>query len=43
MLEELRSEARSEVRYEQWFANQNLERGNPVRTYIGPRFTLKVV
>jgi len=43
MLEERRSEAAGEARYEQWSTNQNLERGNPVRTYVGPRFTLKTI
>jgi len=43
MLEERRSGARDAVRHEHWSAHQNLERGNPVRTYTGPRFVLKAV
>ena len=42
MLEERRSGARDEARHEHWSAHQNLERGNPVRTYTGPLFKLKV-
>lgn len=43
MLEERRSGARDIVRQAQWSTHQNLERGNPVRTYMGPRFDLKGV
>jgi peptide chain release factor len=41
MLEERRSGARKDARLEQWSSHQNLERGNPVRTYTGPLFKLK--
>jgi peptide chain release factor len=41
MLEERRAGAREGVRQEQWSAHQTLERGNAVRTYTGPSFTLK--
>ena len=43
MLEERRSGARDEARHEHWSAHQNLERGNPVRTYMGPLFKHKSV
>ncbi len=43
MLEERRSEAKDEARREHWSTHQNLERGNAVRTYMGPDFKLKVV
>ena len=43
LLENRRSGANEEVQQEHWSAHQNLERGNPVRTYAGPRFTLKGV
>ena len=43
LLEGRRSGAREEVQHEHWSAHQNLERGNPVRTYIGPGFKLKAV
>jgi len=42
MLEERRSEARGNVRREHWSAHQALERGNAVRTYVGPQFTHKL-
>ena len=42
MLEERRAGARDEARHEHWSAHQSLERGNPVRTYMGPLFKLKV-
>lgn len=41
MLEERRSAASDDVQHLQWSANQQLERGNPVRTYTGPRFKLR--
>jgi peptide chain release factor len=41
MLEERRAGAREGVRQAQWSSHQTLERGNPVRTYTGPSFTLK--
>ncbi len=43
LLDERRAGARDEAQYEHWSAHQNLERGNPVRTYTGPLFKLKVV
>ncbi len=42
LLEERRSGALGDARQEQWSANQSLERGNPVRTYTGPLFKLKM-
>lgn len=41
MLEERRSGAREDLHREIWSTHQTLERGNPVRTYTGPRFKLK--
>ncbi|QZD94056.1 peptide chain release factor H [Qipengyuania gelatinilytica] len=41
LLEERRSGASDEVRQERWSAHQELERGNPVRTYTGPKFKLR--
>ncbi len=41
MREGRRSGASDAVRQAQWSAHQTLERGNPVRTYAGPRFALK--
>lgn len=41
LLEERRSGASDEVRHEQWSVHQQLERGNPVRTYAGPKFKLR--
>ena len=41
LLEERRSRAGDQARQEHWSAHQNLERGNPVRTYTGPLFRLK--
>lgn len=41
MLEERRSGARDNARHQHWNTHQNLERGNPVRTYTGPFFKLK--
>ncbi|MBX7531608.1 peptide chain release factor H [Qipengyuania sp. 1XM1-15A] len=38
VLEERRSSATEQVRQEQWSIHQQLERGNPVRTYAGPKF-----
>jgi peptide chain release factor len=43
MLEERRSGARDAARHEHWSAHQSLERGNPVRIYMGPRFVLKAM
>ncbi len=42
-LEARRSEAKDGARHEHWSAHQNLERGNAVRTYVGPGFKLKAV
>lgn len=41
MIEDQRSASRDRARRSQWDRNQQLERGNPVRTYAGARFTLK--
>ena len=41
MLEDRRAGARDDARQAQWSSHQTLERGNAVRTYVGPRFTLK--
>lgn len=41
MLENRRVEADVEARHDHWSDHQNLERGNPVRTYTGPLFKLK--
>lgn len=41
VLEERRSGATEQVRQEQWSVHQQLERGNPVRTYDGPKFKLR--
>lgn len=41
LLEERRSGASDDVRHEQWSIHQQLERGNPVRTYAGPKFKLR--
>lgn len=41
MIEEQRGASRDKVRRSQWSLHQQLERGNPVRTYTGVRFTLK--
>lgn len=43
MIEARRAEATDAARHAHWSAHQDLERGNPVRTYTGPRFTLKAV
>lgn len=43
MLEERRTGALKDAQVEQWSSHQNLERGNPVRTYTGPLFKLKSV
>lgn len=43
MLEERRTGALKDAQVEQWASHQNLERGNPVRTYTGPLFKLKSV
>ncbi|HSF13614.1 MAG TPA: peptide chain release factor H, partial [Erythrobacter sp.] len=41
LLEDRRSGASDNVRHEQWSVHQQLERGNPVRTYTGPKFKLR--
>lgn len=41
MIEDQRAASHGKVRRSQWSLNQQLERGNPVRTYTGARFTLK--
>lgn len=41
LLEERRSGASDDVRHEQWSVHQQLERGNPVRIYTGPKFKLR--
>lgn len=41
MIEERRGQLRGETRRSQWSLHQQLERGNPVRTYKGARFTLE--
>jgi peptide chain release factor len=41
MLEELRGQSLDEVRRAQWQIHRELERGNPVRVYAGPRFQLR--
>ena len=41
LLEDRRSGASDDVRHEQWSVHQQLERGNPVRTYIGAKFKLR--
>ena len=43
MLEERRGSAMDDARHSQWSAHQHLERGNPVRTYVGAQFKLKAV
>ncbi|ESQ74081.1 hypothetical protein ABAC402_15630 [Asticcacaulis sp. AC402] len=42
LLEERSLEAGAHARRDQWSVQQSLERGNPVRTYTGPLFKLKV-
>ena len=41
MIEEQRGASRDKARRSQWSLHQQLERGNPVRTYMGVRFTPK--
>ncbi|MBO9708245.1 MAG: peptide chain release factor H [Caulobacter sp.] len=41
MIEEQRGASRDKARRSQWNLHQQLERGNPVRTYTGRRFALK--
>ncbi|WP_255367637.1 hypothetical protein [Caulobacter sp. UNC279MFTsu5.1] len=41
MIEEQRAASRDKARRSQWSLHQQLERGNPVRTYKGVRFTPK--
>ena len=43
LLEERRSKAGDQARQKHWSAHQNLERGNPVRTYTGSLFRLKAL
>jgi peptide chain release factor len=43
ILEELRGQSLGEVRRSQWQVHRELERGNPVRVYAGPRFLLRSV
>ena len=42
MLEERRAQAGEQARTAQWSTHQALERGNPVRTYTGAQFRLRV-
>lgn len=41
MLEERREQSQDEARRVQWQNHRDLERGNPVRIYVGPRFELR--
>jgi peptide chain release factor len=41
MLEERRGQSQDEARRAQWQSHRELERGNPVRVYSGPRFELR--
>ena len=41
LLEDRRSGASDDVRHERWSLHQQLERGNPARTYTGPKFKLR--
>ena len=41
MLEERRGRSQDDVRRAQWQSHRELERGNPVRVYAGPRFELR--
>lgn len=41
MLEERRGQSQDEARRAQWQSHRELERGNPVRIYAGPRFELR--
>lgn len=41
LLDERRSGASDDVRHEQWSVHQQLERGNPVRIYTGPKFKMR--
>lgn len=41
LLEEKQEQARAQERTTEWARHNQLERGNPVRTYSGPRFALK--
>lgn len=41
LIEDRRTTSRGKARRSQWSLNQQLERGNPVRTYTGARFALK--
>lgn len=41
MIEGLREQSQDDIRRSQWQLHQQLERGNPVRAYSGPRFKLK--
>lgn len=41
LLEARREQSRAQGRHAEWSLHNQLERGNPARTYSGPRFTLK--
>lgn len=41
MLEERRGQSQDKARRAQWQSHRELERGNPVRVYAGPRFELR--
>ncbi len=41
MLEQLRGQSQDETRRAQWQNHRDLERGNPVRVYVGTRFELR--
>ena len=41
MLIERRDDGARNARKEEWDRNRRLERGNPVKTYLGPGFQLK--
>jgi peptide chain release factor len=41
MLEERRGQANDDALRSQWQVHQDLERGNAVRVYAGPKFVLK--
>ncbi|RJG57341.1 peptide chain release factor H [Sphingobium terrigena] len=41
LLEERREQSQAQGRTAEWTFHKQLERGNPVRTYAGPRFTVR--
>lgn len=41
LLQDRRDQAGKDADAQNWMTNQSLERGNPTRTYAGPRFKLK--